>query len=172
MNRVAWGAGAATVVFVLGVQWKHDRDEARRYAGLSKRLADLAEVVRSSSDIASAAPPALRGSCVLDSAQLDVIARVVSGAAAGSAARAAAPAPQEVPKEAQPTPEQEAALARAKDVLDGMLKRRRITRDDALELRREMAATGSPQAIQEIERRISVAINRDELVPDDPRFIP
>lgn len=75
-------------------------------------------------------------------------------------------------KDVQRTSEQEAAVARAKTIVDGILNRRRITRDDAVELRRELNATGSPEDVEEIQRRIRVAINRDELVPDDPQFIP
>lgn len=172
MSRIAWGAGAASVALILGVVWKHDRDEARRDDRVLKRLAALEQTILPSGQALPASPPVMRGACALDSAELDAVARVVREAMSASASHEPTSQGTEARKEMPRTPEQEEALAQAKTILDGMLRRRRITRDDAIELRQKLNATGSVEDIQQIERRISVAIDRDELVPDDPHFLP
>jgi hypothetical protein len=172
MSRIAWGAGAASVALILGAICKHDRDEAGRDERVLKRLTALELATLASGASVSTSPPAMRGACALDSAELDAVARVVREAMSASAPREPASPAAEAPKAVPRTPEQEEALARAQTILDTMLKRRRITRDDAIDLRRELNASGSAEDVQQIERRIRIAINRDELVPDDPHFIP
>ncbi|MDP9001596.1 MAG: hypothetical protein M3O46_15965 [Myxococcota bacterium] len=169
MNQLAWGAGAASVAIVVGLIVKHDRDEQQRYERLSKRLATIEEGVQGSGEGVSAPQFPTTRTCSLDSMDLDVIARMMREATSASTPRDRTP---EAVEPLQRTPEQQAAVARAKTIVDGILNRRRITRDDAVELRRLLNATGSPADVEEIQRRIRVAINRDELVPDDPQLIP
>jgi hypothetical protein len=61
------------------------------------------------------------------------------------------------------------ALARASRVVDEVLARHRLTYDDVAALRRELK-DADPEAANALRRRIIVAINKDELVPEGPGY--
>ena len=68
------------------------------------------------------------------------------------------------------TAAQMAALDSARSRVAAAVARGRLTRDDVLELRRQLAAV-DPTERQEIRRQISVALNQQRLVPEDPQLI-
>ena len=72
---------------------------------------------------------------------------------------------------AQPaSPPSTEALDNATHSLDDIIHRGRITPDDLNTLRSQLAAATSEQRDQ-VRARIAAAINRDELVPDDPHAL-
>jgi hypothetical protein len=174
------GLGLALALGVIAVLAKRDREQQARIDALAGEMASLRDSVHAA---VVPSPPgiALRSACALDSEQLDAVKRAVEAAMAHPASgggttppsRSAASEPQAAgAKPPERTAEQEAALARANDVLDDALRRRSLTRADVDQLRGELAAAGPSDEAQEIRRKIAAAVNRKELVPDGPHFIP
>jgi hypothetical protein len=83
---------------------------------------------------------------------------------------AAAARPLEAPRKT-PTAEQQQAVDSARSIVERARARGRLGRDDVVELRRQLAAAADPDEANELTRQISVALNRQELVPEDPRFV-
>lgn len=96
---------------------------------------------------------------------------IPSAACAPPAAAPTAGAVADAPRvAAEPAPEIRAeALARASRVVDEVLARHRLTHDDVAALRRELK-DADPEAANALRRRIIVAINKDELVPEGPGY--
>jgi hypothetical protein len=83
---------------------------------------------------------------------------------------AAAPSSDEPAAAPAPTAAQLATLASAHARVDAAIARGRITRDDVLALRAQLA-TVDPAERQELRRQIALAVNQQRLVPEDPHFM-
>jgi hypothetical protein len=79
----------------------------------------------------------------------------------------AVPANAPEPERPPPSPAQAEHVARAQALLDASLSRRVLRREDVVAMRRELLAAEQPEAFLAMRQRIVVAINRDELVPED-----
>jgi hypothetical protein len=159
---------------VIGALVKRDHDEQRRFDELAKQVAALEAAVSANAERTS---PPTQVACSLDSQQLDAIRRVVAATTPASppqkAKQSAAAAAEVTPEPPERTPEQLAALARADDLVDEGLRRRTLTRDDVVAIRRELAVAGnSGEEAQALRAKIAAAVSRGDLVPSGPHFIP
>jgi hypothetical protein len=118
--------------------------------------------------IVQAAP----GPGALDPASIQAIARAVDQMQARrvqAAEQASAQAASDPPVR---TVEQEKAIAEATDVATQSIAKGKLTRDDVLKMRSDMASGQStPQERDALRGQIAVAINAQKLVVQDPRFI-
>jgi hypothetical protein len=89
---------------------------------------------------------------------------------ANPVASKAAPEPKKEPAP-PPSREQQAAVERAQQTLEGAISRGRLSREDVQEMGRQLALAHDVEAHHELNRRILQAINTNKLIPEDPRFI-
>jgi hypothetical protein len=104
---------------------------------------------------------------VFDAQLVDAMARQVAQRLADI--KPVAPAPEPV----APTPQQVHALGEYRRVVDDVIAHGRVTRDEAIAMQREMTLAGLSPEVDELRRKVIVAINTNQLVIDDPRsFMP
>jgi hypothetical protein len=104
---------------------------------------------------------------VLDSQLVDAVVRQVSQRLGD--ARPSVPAAEPPP----PTADQVQALDQYRQVVDDVLARGRLNREQAMQMQRQIALVGPSPELDELRRRIIVAINTNRLVIEDPRsFMP
>jgi hypothetical protein len=179
----ALGLALVLALGVIAVLAKRDREQQARIDALAREVAALNESVHAAAVLQAPSAMPWRSACALDSEQLDAVKRaveaVVSSRAPSASGRSAAPSgtgASEPQVAAANPPEraaaQETALVRANDVLDDALRRRSLTRGDVESLRRELALAGPSEEAQDIRQRIAAAVNRRELVPEGPHFLP
>jgi hypothetical protein len=165
---MALGAGVAVALCVLA---KRDRDQQARIDAMARNIAALNDSVHAATLSACPQNPAQ-----IDSAQVAALQRTLiaamPAAVASVAAVVPAAAPAASPSPPQRTAEQEAALARANDLVDTALQRKTITRADVASIRRELAAAGASDEAGQLRSRIAAAVNARQLVPDGPHFLP
>jgi hypothetical protein len=174
--RVALTVCAVAAVCLLA---KRDHDQQARVDGQQARIDGLTQEIAALSDLLrnDARQPAAPVPCALDSRQIAAIeqaavaARSALGAAPPPVASSSA-APAQGATHVELDDQQESALARANDVLAAALRRRTLTGDDVTTLHRELAVVGPSDETRELRRKIVVAVNRGELVPDGPYFVP
>jgi hypothetical protein len=166
-------AAVAAVATVAAVQ------EHRYRSDISALAAEL-QAMRA--DAARAADVAAPATSRLDGADRDALAQAIAARIGGASARsvpqtggqppqAGQPAPADRSKqEHEPSDAERAAADEATRVLDSVLGKGTLRREDLVRLR-QLAAQADPQASFEIRRRLAVALNRDELRPDDPRAL-
>jgi hypothetical protein len=160
---------AATLVLLV----VRDQKAQERIDRLSAQVARLESAVRASPpDGAPAAPPP-EVRCGYDSTQIDAMARAVATALSSRAPGGAGSYGGAVPDagSAPRSPEQEEAMDRARALVDAALRRKALTREDVLALRRELITADSPQEAEQLRLSLFQAINRGDLVPED-RILP
>lgn len=153
----------------------HARDAAQLEV-----LAHAVSAARASG-AAPAAPGIAQGARGIDAATIDAIAvRVArrlhddagSDAASDAGGTHGAPAvnPPAAAAEAW-SADQHAALDRASQLVDRVLDHGRLTRSDMRELRQELATVHDPGTTTDVYRRLIVALNTSQLVPEDPGLL-
>jgi hypothetical protein len=134
---------------------------------LSKRMDALAGAVEKAGPASPLPAPSLT-SCFLSPAFARQLADELRGPLGSTAL--AAPIPTAATAETQaPAPDTE-AFDNANHVLDEIIDRGRITLEDLNALRRELASATNEQRDQ-VRARIAAAVNREELVADDPHAL-
>jgi hypothetical protein len=104
----------------------------------------------------------------ISSQMVDAVARQVAQRI--EANRPAAPVAVEP---ALPTAAEEHAVAELRRMVDDVLARGRIGRDETIAMRRQIALSGNSPDIGELRRQLIVAINTNRLIPEDPHsFLP
>jgi hypothetical protein len=165
---IPWTMLALALAALIGLALQNQRLSSQ-LAALDGRLAALA---------APREPPSC-GSLAVDASFARQVADEVlrrqqlAGAAAlpapeGSAEIAADPAARSEPN---PHPDHAEALVGASDVLDQALERGRLTRDDVLTMRAQVAEVGGGAALDPLRSRIAQLINAQKLAIEDPRFV-
>jgi hypothetical protein len=162
-----WRLALALAVLAGLVYW-HDRAERARIAALTDEIAALRR---------PSAPVLMPGGAparVLDSAAIEAVAERVAALvrlpAAASATRAP-PAPSAAEPPAPPTPQQLAAAASAHRLVDAAVARGRLSPDDVLAIRQQLTAAQNPELTMEVRSAIAVAVNKQQLKPEDPHFL-
>jgi hypothetical protein len=165
--------GVVVVAATLVLLAVRDQRAQERIDRLAAQVASLDSAVRASprDEAAAARPPEVR--CGYDSTQIDAMARAVAAAlssrAPGGAGSSGGAAPDA--GKAPRSPEQEEAMDRARALVDAALRRKALTREDVLALRRELITADSPEDAEELRLSLFRAINRGDLVPQD-RILP
>jgi hypothetical protein len=154
---------AALVGLGVAVYWR-DSQSQRRHDELASALAQL----RSAVEGRTCPPPVMIP--VADSSTVEAAANRAAELLRKQPATAVV-APQKPQLKPEPTHEQLTAVDAARDRLDAALVRGRLSRDDVLEMRKQLAIANSPEEASEIMRRLAVGINSGKLVPEDPQFI-
>jgi hypothetical protein len=175
LSRVGWGAVAAWAVVgtgLLGAQRSRLLEQEARFESLERTVSEL----RASRPSVGAphegmAPSAARagapardeaGTPVLSEQQLEALS---SRVAALLVARQSEPGATRL----MLASEQQAAVQRTQAVLEEVQARGRLSQEDVLRLRRELAPIeGTPEA-EALRKQLVVAINLGQVVPDDPR---
>ena len=164
------GAVTAALLF------KRDREQQHRLDDLSARVAALSEAAQALAPPLRALPALLaQQRCVLDAQDIARLVRLAADAKAdvkagpGTAAIAPAPTPDK-PDPGPASPEQAAALDRAKARFADAIARHTLTRDDVLEMRAQLTSVGTAEA-EALRARVATAINHRELVPQDRHFV-
>ncbi len=78
---------------------------------------------------------------------------------------------ESAPEPVAPTAAQAAEIARANEILDTSIRRGKLRREDVLAMREAFQRAEQPEAASETRRRISAAINRNELILEDERLL-
>jgi len=175
MRRTLAVTATIAAVAAAGLLVKRDRDQQHRLDDLAARVAALSEAAQALAPPLQALP-ALLGErrCVLDARDVDRLVRAAMAVKAdvkgqpGPSAIALGPAPER-PEPSPRSPEQIAALGRAKTRLADAMARHTLTRDDVLEMRAELVSVGTAEA-EALRARIASAINHRELIPQDRHF--
>jgi hypothetical protein len=162
---------AALAVAGFALLGKRDWDQQRRIDALAKEVAALRADAQRPASAPSTPSVFSRSFCTLDGASLDAISAMMDRAASRAVAKAAVPEAPSAPP-APPTSEQVAALAQASDLVDGVLKKRRLSMADVQAIREAFAASGDPEGTAELRQKIVVAVNHGDLVPETRHFIP
>jgi len=135
--------------------------------GLSERVDSLSTSIAHARQAPPAPPPPSHASCYLN----PMFAKQLAGELRdelGASPVGESPSPTRVAEPAKPPTTE--ALDNANHALDDIIHRGRITPDDLSTLRNQLATATSEQRDQ-VRARIAAAINRDELVPDDPHAL-
>jgi hypothetical protein len=69
------------------------------------------------------------------------------------------------------TAQQEAAVTHARELLANAVHSGRLRRDDVIAMREELARGGNPEARRELVQQIVLALNAQQLAPEDRHFI-
>ena len=133
---------------------------------LAERVDMLARAVPRTGDAPALPAPSL-ASCYLSPMFARQLATELRGTLASAASAESAPAPRAAEPAAPVSTE---AADSANRTLDEVLQRGRITPDDLHKLGAELVAATSEQRDQ-LRARIAAAINRNELVPEDPHAL-
>lgn len=107
------------------------------------------------------------GTCFTSPTFARQLAGELRAAGGGSHEQAARPAE---PLPLNDEPANAVAVEGAEHLVAQAITRGRISRDDVMALRTQLAGA-RPEQADEVRQRIAAAINRDELVPEDPNFI-
>ncbi len=154
-SKLGWLVGAVAAGVVALLVWQNHE--------LSDRVASLSNSIARAREAPPVPPPSL-ASCYLNPMFAKQLASELRGAL-GTSPEGEPPSATRVAQSASP-PSTE-ALDNANHSLDDIIHRGRITPDDLNTLRSQLAAATSEQRDQ-VRARIAAAINRDEIVPDDP----
>ena len=175
MRRTLAVTATIATVTAAGLLVKRERDQQHRLDDLAARVAALSEAAQALVPPLQAMPALLaERRCVLDARDVDRLVRAAMVAKAdlksqpGTSAIALGPPPDK-PEPSPPSPQQVAALDRAKARLADAMARHTLTRDDVLEMRAELASVGTAEA-EALRARIASAINHRELIPQDRHF--
>jgi hypothetical protein len=153
MKRWMWLPVAAVVGFL---SWQN-HVLAQQIAALSAKL-----------DRGPAPSVAALGSCFASPSFARQIAEQLRATVGGGAREPAARSTEAPAREDEPV--RAVAIDGADHLVAQAITRGRISRDDVMALRAQLADATVEQA-DKVRQRIAAAINRDELVPEDPNFI-
>jgi hypothetical protein len=179
LSRVGWGAVAIWAVVgtgLLGAQRSRLLEQEARLEGLERTVSELRasrppvgapREGMPSSARADAPARDVAGTSGLSEQQLDALSsRVAALLVARQSEAGADPASK---PHLMPASEHQAALQHSQALLEEVLARGRLSQEDVLRLRREMAPLeGTPEA-EALRKRLVVALNLGQVVPDDPR---
>ncbi|WP_375765576.1 hypothetical protein NR798_28140 [Archangium gephyra] len=172
---VAWALAGSAGVLVLRGQGE---EQARRLEVLERSVAELrqsrgaAEPARVT--LAQPAPEGARDSGEarspgLSEQELEALALRVAELLEGARGPGANGAGGTSEPRVTRNPEQQAALHRANERVEHVLARGRLSPEDVLGLRREMAPFEGTAEAEALRKRLAVALNQGRLIPDNPR---
>lgn len=179
LSRVGWGVVAAWAVVgagLLGEQRSRLLEQEARLESLERTVAELRASRTPVGSPLEGMPPSARadapardvaGTPDLSEQQLEALSsRVAALLVARQSEAGADPASK---PHVMLASEHQAALQHSQALLEEVLARGRLSQEDVLRLRREMAPLeGTPEA-EALRKRLVVALNLGQVVPDDPR---
>jgi hypothetical protein len=157
-SKLGWLMGAVAGSAIALLAWQNHQ--------LSDRIASLSNSVAPARESQPIPSPSL-ASCYLN----PMFAKQLASELRGTLGSPPQGEPSSATQVAQsPSPPSTEALDNANHSLDDIVHRGRITPDDVNTLRSQLASATSEQRDQ-VRARIAAAINREELIPEDPHAL-